>query len=225
MKSLEAKHARATRWMHWINVPLLALMLWSGLLIYWANGVYRIGFGRFTLVAFFPEWFYNLLDVPYRLAEGMNWHFAIGWLFAINGVLYVLYTIVSGEWRLLVPNRQSFRDAILVALHDLRLRKELPPQGKFNGAQQIAYTGIVLAGAGSVITGLAIYKPVQFGWLRGLLGGYPAARLEHFLLALGYVLFFAIHIAQVIRAGWNNFRAMVTGYEVVERKEIPDAGD
>jgi thiosulfate reductase cytochrome b subunit len=134
-----------------------------------------------------------------------------------------LYTAISGEWRYLVPNRQSFSDAILVAMHDLGLRKELPPQGKFNAAQQIAYTGIVLAGVGSVITGVAIYKPVQFGWLRGLLGGYPAARLEHFLLAVGYVLFFGMHITQVIRAGWNNFRAMVTGYEVVERKEVPNA--
>jgi hypothetical protein len=66
-----------------------------------------------------------------------------------------------------------------------------------------------------LITGLAIYKPVQLGWLTWLLGGYEAARVEHFVLTLGYVLFFVVHISQVIRAGWNNFRAMVTGYEVV----------
>jgi hypothetical protein len=70
-------------------------------------------------------------------------------------------------------------------------------------------------GAGSVVTGIAIYKPVQFAWLAWLLGGYEAARFEHFLLVVGYVLFFVIHISQVIRAGWNNFRAMVTGFEVV----------
>ena len=68
-------------------------------------------------------------------------------------------------------------------------------------------------GFGSLITGLAIYKPTQFSWLIGLLGGYRAARFEHLWLALGYVLFFLIHIVQVIRAGWNNFRAMVGGYE------------
>jgi thiosulfate reductase cytochrome b subunit len=52
--------------------------------------------------------------------------------------------------------------------------------------------------------------------LTAMLGGYAAARVEHFLLTLGYVGFFVVHIAQVIRAGWNNFRAMVTGFEVVD---------
>ena len=71
-------------------------------------------------------------------------------------------------------------------------------------------------GCGSLLTGLAIYKPTQFAWLAKVLGGYQAARFEHFWLTIGYVAFFAIHIAQVVRAGWNNFRAMVGGYELVE---------
>ena len=69
-------------------------------------------------------------------------------------------------------------------------------------------------GLGSLITGVAIYKEVQFSWLTTLLGGYPAARVEHFALTMGYLLFFMVHVAQVIKAGWNNFRSMVTGYEV-----------
>ena len=69
-----------------------------------------------------------------------------------------------------------------------------------------------------MLTGLAIYKPVQVAWLTALLGGYPMARLEHFALAVGYVLFFVIHITQVVRAGWNNFRAMVIGVEVVSKQ-------
>jgi thiosulfate reductase cytochrome b subunit len=71
-------------------------------------------------------------------------------------------------------------------------------------------------GVGSLLTGLAIYKPVQFSWLTWMLGGYQAARWEHFWLAIGYVLFFLVHVGQVIKTGWNNFRGMVTGYEVVE---------
>jgi thiosulfate reductase cytochrome b subunit len=74
-------------------------------------------------------------------------------------------------------------------------------------------------GFGSLITGLAIYKPAQLAWLARLLGGYRAARFEHFVLAFGYVLFVLIHIAQVIRAGWNNFRAMVSGYELISSEE------
>lgn len=219
MKKLQHKHPRAIRWFHWINVPVLAVMIWSGLLIYWANDVYRIGFGRVTLIHFFPDWFYAALNVPYRLAEGMAWHFAFMWLFAINGLLYVTYTFVSGEWRYLVPNRHTFREAVQVVLHDLHLSDYEPPRRKFNGAQQIAYTSVILMGAGSLATGLAIYKPVQLAWLTTLLGGYEMARLEHFWLTVGYVLFFLIHITQVVRAGWNNFRAMVTGYEVVEVSE------
>ena len=182
--------------------------------------MYRVGVGGFTLLHFFPDWFYNWLGVPSRLAEGMAWHFFFMWLFAINGLAYVIYTVASGEWRYLVPNRHSFGEAWQVLLHDLHLSKKKPPRKKFNGAQQIAYTSIILMGAGSILTGLAIYKPVQLGWLTTLLGGYPAARYEHFLLTVGYVLFFLIHIAQVIRAGWNNLRAMITGYEVVT-EEIP----
>jgi thiosulfate reductase cytochrome b subunit len=216
MKRLEAKHPRAIRWFHWINFPLLAVMIWSGLLIYWANDVYRVGFGDFTFFRFFPDQFYNLTGIGHRLAEGMAWHFVFLWFFAINGVAYVVYTIASGEWRFLVPTSASFREAIVVMLHDLRLSKKPLPRRKFNGAQQIAYTSIILMGAGSMITGLAIWKSVQFSWLTAMLGGYQAARLEHFLLTLGYVGFFLLHITQVIRAGWNNLRAMVTGYEVVE---------
>ena len=72
---------------------------------------------------------------------------------------------------------------------------------------------------GSLLTGLAIYKPTQFAWLAAWLGGYQMARFFHFWLTLGYCAFFAVHIAQVIRAGWNNFRAMVIGAEVVDTHE------
>jgi len=102
-----------------------------------------------------------------------------------------------------------------VLLHDLHLSKKEPPPRKFNGAQQIAYTAVIIMGIGSLISGLAIYKPVQFEWLTVVLGGYQGARFVHFWLTVGYVFFFLIHIAQVIRAGWNNFRAMLTGYELV----------
>jgi len=219
MKRLEKKHPLAIRWFHWINFPVLTVMIWSGWLIYWASDVYRVGLGRFTLFKFFPQWFYDRLHLGSRLAEGMAWHFLFMWLFGVNGLLYVLYTALSGEWRYLVPNRHSFREAIQVVLHDLQLTKHHPPRRKFNGAQQIAYTSIILMGAGSLLTGLAIYKPTQFAWLATLLGGYMAARFEHFWLMIGYIVFFVVHIAQVIRTGWNNFRAMVTGYEVVSLEE------
>ena len=216
MKTLEKKHPLAIRWFHWINFPLLAVMIWSGLLIYWANPVYRIGAGKHTLMKMtFAEKTYEKYNLAFRLAEGLTFHFFFMWFFAINGILYVAYTIFSGEWRYLVPDRRSFVEAIQVTLHDLHLRKEAPPQRKYNAAQRISYTAIVVMGLFSLLTGLAIYKPVQFGWLTFLFGGYPMARFFHFWITVGYVLFFVVHVAQVIKTGWNNFRAMVIGVEVV----------
>ena len=152
----------------------------------------------------------------------MAWHFFFMWLFAINGVAYVGYLLFSGEWRYLWPDRKSFRDAISVTLYDLHLRKERPAQGKYNAAQKIAYSAVVLMGAGSLITGFAIYKPVQLGWLARILGGYQQARWEHFWLMIGFVCFFVIHVIQVIRAGWGNFRSMVAGYDFVPATKRED---
>ncbi len=222
-KKIIKKHPLAIRWFHWINFPVLGVMIWSGLLIYWANDVYKIGFGSTTLLKFFPTSFYEVFKIPYRLSEGMAYHFLFMWLFFLNGIAYVLYTIFSGEWKLLMPNRKSFKEAWQVLLHDLHIRKSKPPQGKYNAAQRIAYSAIILMGIGSIISGLAIYKPVQLLWLCNLLGGYKMARIFHFALTIGYVLFFMVHLMQVILAGWNNFRAMVTGFEV--KKQIKDTGN
>jgi thiosulfate reductase cytochrome b subunit len=219
MPRLERKHSLATRLFHWANVPILAVMIWSGLLIYWANDVYAIRWRGREIFHFFPDWFYTRFSIGRRLSEGMAWHFAFMWLFAINGFLYVIYTFASGEWRHLVPTRRTFPDAFQVILHDLGVRKAPLPRQKFNGAQRLAYTGVIAMGAGSLLTGLAIYKPVQVAWLTWILGGYESARLEHFTLTLGYCVFFVIHIAQVIRAGWNNARAMIIGVELVPDEE------
>jgi thiosulfate reductase cytochrome b subunit len=71
-------------------------------------------------------------------------------------------------------------------------------------------------GAGMLVTGLAIYKPTQAHWLTTLLGGYEMARWLHFWITMGFLGFFAVHVAQVVLAGWNNFRAMVSGREIAK---------
>lgn len=214
MAKLTLKHLLAIRWFHWINFPLLFLMIWSGILIYWAYAPYHIG-----SLPIFPAWVYSLLHIDHRLAEGMALHFTLMWLFVVNGIAYVAYTVFSGEWRYLVPQSwHAFRDAWDVVLHDLHLKRELPPQEKYNAAQQISYSAIVVMGAGSVVTGLAIYKPAQLWWLATVCGGYTAARLIHFVLAMGYLVFFVVHVVQVALAGWNNFRGMVIGYELADEK-------
>jgi len=215
MKKVIRKHPLAIRWFHWINFPVIAVMVWSGMLIYWANDIYKIGFGDKTVLKFFPHSFYKALNIPFRLAEGMSLHFLFMWLFAINGIIYFLFLAFSGEWKLIVPNKSSLKESWLVVLHDLHIRKTAPSQKKYNAAQRVAYTGVIIMGFGSLLTGLSIYKPVQFHTLCSLLGGYEWAREEHFILTILFTLFFVVHIVQVILAGWNNFRSMVTGLDVL----------
>ncbi len=241
-KQLEKKHSLAIRWLHWINFPLLTLMIWSGILIYWANAIYsvkifgyelfhffpagfyeiaKVDFWGFKIPDYLPEWAYSWTSIPQRLAEGISMHFFFMWFFFANGVIYVAYLIFSGEWRALSPVPGSFKRAALVTLHDLHIVKKLPPQGKYNDAQRIAYTGVIFLGAAAIITGLAIYKPLQLSWLTRILGGYEWARWEHFWIMISFVLFFFVHVSQVVLAGWSNFRSMINGYEAVKSDNLP----
>lgn len=202
--------------MHWINFPLLTIMIWSGLRIYWADlrdpvGVGIAGWHWFDL---FPDWFNEKLGLERRLARGMAFHFTFGWLFTINGIAYGLYLWRSGQWRHLIPDRRDVKDSAAVVLHDLKLRKTAPPHGRYNAAQKVTYTGVLLLGVVIVVSGLAIFAPTQLSPLTQALGGYEIARTIHFSATLGFVAFFLIHIVQVIRAGWSNFASMVTGYEL-----------
>jgi thiosulfate reductase cytochrome b subunit len=182
-------------------------MVWSGILIYWAHDIYG---------GFFPAWFYSAFSIDHRLAEGMAVHFAIGWPLVVSGVLYLAMLIVSGHWREIVPDREAFRLLVPTILGELKLAKHPPRTRKFNAAQRFAYTGLIFVVALEILSGFAIYKPVQLRWLSALLGGHESAHLIHFIAMVLIVLFFVVHVIQVVRAGWNNFRSMVTGFEVKE---------
>lgn len=212
------KHPLAIRWFHWINFPVLGVMVWSGLLIYWANQAYKLGWGDTTLVKFFPRSFHEALGTKFRLGEGMSLHFVFMWVFAVNGFLYVIYLLISKQSKFIAPEKKSFKESWEVILHDLHIRKAEPYFDKYNAAQRVAYSAVIIMGLGSLLTGLAIYKPVQLYWLVACLGGYEWARAEHFILTLLFCAFFLVHIVQVILAGWNNFIAMVRGFEVVKKK-------
>ena len=220
---IDRRHPLAIRWMHWINFPVLFLMVLSGVRIYWnttdnqhlhPHSVYRIGFGSWTLLQIFPEPVWNALHIPWHVTQGIGDHFFYMWIFAANGIVYVLFLAFSGEWRFILPRRGSLKEAIEVLLVSLHLRKSLPTQKKYNAAQRVAYTVVIGMGAGSLLTGLAIYKPTQLHLLTSALGGYEWARWEHFWLTGAFCLFFLVHVVQVAFAGWGNFRSMITGVEI-----------
>lgn len=205
------KHPRWVRISHWLNVPALALMVWSGILIYWANDAYA---------PFFPEWFYETFRIDHRLAEGMAIHFAAGWVFVLNSIFYLGGTLFTRHRREILPRGQTWREIGPTLLHDFRRWRGIAPAPgeKYNPAQRLAYTGAGLLLLTEVLTGFAIYKPVQLSWLLAPFGGYEGARLVHFVVMLALVAFTLVHVLQVIRAGAARFRAMVTGEEIPHEK-------
>ncbi|MBS1822361.1 MAG: cytochrome b/b6 domain-containing protein [Acidobacteria bacterium] len=224
MLRIEERHSLAVRWMHWINFPLLIIMIWSGLMIYWADSVdlnvlehrvYRVGIGDFTLFRFFPDWFYRIFRLNNHFTRGLSFHALVMWPFIVNGVAYVLYLAISGEWRRIVPSASDFAQLARTVLDDL-LNRETSATGKtYNGAQRIAYTLLLIVGAASVISGIAIWKPTSLPLATAIMGGYRAARLIHFWTTIAFCAFICIHLVQGIRAGWGRLQSIVTGFETV----------
>jgi thiosulfate reductase cytochrome b subunit len=183
---------------HWLNVPLLVIMGGSGLqilLAYPYMGPRGDAFGWYPFQGFRPPaW----LCLGGWLAGARALHFAFGWFFVINGLAFIAYELATGEWRAraFLP-RRDFANAVATALHYLRLKKAPPEQGFYNGLQRLAYTSAVALGAVSVLSGLAIWKPVQLSWLETLFGGYDVARCVHFFSLIALAVFTVVHVLLV----------------------------
>jgi thiosulfate reductase cytochrome b subunit len=140
------------------------------------------------------------LTVGGWLAGARHWHFAFAWFLTANALVYGIYLFASGEWRrrLFWPPRDA-RNAWQTTLHDLRIRKD-PPQsvGLYNGMQRLAYTAVLALAPLLVLSGLAMYKPVQLPHLTALLGGYDVARVLHLLVLAALALFLVVHVVQVL---------------------------
>lgn len=205
------RHHWIVRFTHWAAFVLVAGMVTSGLQIYGAYTRFGERGGPYFPNPFhgqgFPEW----ARLGGWLAGGLNWHFLLMWPLVGVGLLYVGYLAASGEWRKLVFRPRDIRPALEMQKYYLRIRKDHPPQGKHNALQKLAYSGVILLGALAVLTGFAIYKPVQFGWLTAGFGGFQAARYWHFWVTWLFVAFFVVHVALVLSADPASLRAMITG--------------
>jgi thiosulfate reductase cytochrome b subunit len=204
---LYAKHPLAVRILHWANFVVIAILVWTAFLL--LSGTPELSWSHWL-----PQAFYSTLHLDNRNDEGRVWHVLFSFIMIAVGILYAVYLSVSRRWKTLVPTVESWRDAYLVILHDVGLKPHRATQIKYNGAQRIAYTVVVFMCLGEVITGLLIYFK-SWTALADLLGGEIAVRFEHFILMLGILAFVIVHLIQVARAGWNNFRAMVIGLEIV----------
>ena len=177
-----AIHPLAVRVTHWINAFAMVCMIMSGWRIYDASPLFG-----FT----FPHW----MTLGGWLGGAIAWHFAAMWLLFVNGLIYTLYGLLSGHFReSFLPISPMAVWSDLKAALTFRLPHEL---GHYNAVQRLLYTAVILLGIAAILSGLAIWKPVQLASLTGLLGGYDTARLVHFLAMSGIVGFVIVHLALV----------------------------
>ena len=205
------RHHWIVRVTHWAAFILIFGMIASGLQIYGAYPRFGQRGGPYLPNPFedlrFPKW----SRLGGWLAGGINWHFALMWPLVLGGVVYLVFMVTSGEWRKLVFRPRDLRPAVAMARYYLRIDRSHPLQGKHNALQKAAYTGVILLGMLAVLSGVAIYKPVQLWWLVAALGGFQAARWWHFWTVWLFVGFSIVHVALVFIADPASLRAMLTG--------------
>jgi thiosulfate reductase cytochrome b subunit len=207
------RHHGLVRFTHWLHAVVLAGMIASGLQIYLAFPHIGQKGKVFSVpnpldMQQFPEW----SRLGGWLAGGLNWHFALAWPFVLTGAVYLLFILLSGEWRALLFRPRDARPALAMQLYYFRLRREPPPQGKHNALQKLAYTSILLLATISVLSGFAIYKPVQLSWLVSLFGGYELTRYWHFIAVWLFIAFTIVHILAVFLSDPASLRGMITGW-------------
>ncbi|MBP2647007.1 MAG: Di-heme cytochrome, transrane [Gemmatimonadetes bacterium] len=207
------RHHALVRLTHWLNAIVLTGMIASGLQIYGAFRHFGTTMTRLPVPNPFDGYtFPEAVRLGGWLAGGLNWHFALAWPLVITGLTYLGFLIATGQWRELLFRPGDVRPAIEMQLYYLRLRKEHPPQGKHNALQKGAYTFIVALGAISVLSGFAIYKPVQLHWLTSLFGGFELARYWHFVAVWLFIAFTLVHVSAVLLADRASLPSMITGW-------------
>jgi len=174
-------HPWPLRLTHWLNAVAIVMMIGSGWQIYDASPLFN-----FT----FPP----LITIGAWLGAAIAWHLAFMWLLVINGLIYFIWSAATGHFKKFFPLTPR------AVLHDLiaALTFKLPHEkGVYNAVQKLLYLGVLFAGIMVVISGLAIWKPVQLWFFCDALGGFYIARYVHFFCMAAIVAFLAIHLTLV----------------------------
>jgi len=189
-------HPWVVRVTHWINALAMLMMVLSGWQIYNASPLFGFKFPK-------------SLTLGGWLAGGLQWHFAAMWLLALNGIVYLLYGIFSRHFKssFLPVTPKSVWSEFRNALRG-RISHEI---GVYNAVQRAAYIGVICVAVALILSGLSIWKPVQFQELAALMGGYEGARLVHFFAMALLVLFVLVHVIMVALVP-RTFMPMLTGH-------------
>ena len=189
-------HPLWVRITHWINAVAMLVMIGSGWEIYNASPLFS-----FT----FP----SSITLGGWLAGALLWHFAAMWLLAINGLVYLILGLATGRFRRkLLPIHPA--EVMADAKAALTFRLAHDDLTVYNAVQRLLYAGIIVVAIVIVLSGLAIWKPVQLQELTALFGGYEAARYVHFFFMAAIVAFMVVHVVLALIVP-KSLRAMVTG--------------
>lgn len=211
MRDVEFHQPLVIRITHWLNGVLLLGLIASGLQIFSAYPMFAERGASFCCYPFAGFRFPEAVRLGGWLAGGLQWHFFLMWFFIVNGAVYVAYVFASGEWRRRMFFPSDARGAWRMQLYYLRLRKEKPEYEMYNGLQKLSYTGTILLGALSVVTGFAIWKPVSLPFLATAMGGYVWARFWHFLIVWAFVGFIVLHLFMTLVVDREATRSMILG--------------
>jgi thiosulfate reductase cytochrome b subunit len=190
-------HPWPIRIMHWINAVDMLIMITSGWGIYDDDVIIRgFHFSSFWRLGDWAAW-------------SLNWHFAGMWFLVLNGAIYLVYGFASGRFReKLLPIRPG--EVVQTVLETLHFKIAHEDITVYNAVQKLLYIVVILAGISQVITGIAIWKPVQFSGLVSLLGGFQTARVLHFAGMAVIVGFMVVHVALAVLVP-KTLWAMVAG--------------
>jgi thiosulfate reductase cytochrome b subunit len=189
-------HPLWVRITHWVNALAMLVMIGSGWQIYDASPLFNFEFSSHFALG---NW----------LAGALLWHFAAMWALVINGIIYVTLGIATGRFgRKLFPIRP--REVIRDAFAALRGKLAHDDLSMYNAVQKLLYLGVILTGVVIVLSGLSIWKPVQFQELTALFGGYDTARYVHFFAMATIVAFLIVHILLALIVP-KSLRAMIRG--------------
>ncbi len=177
----------------------------------------------------FPSW--STLPAHQDLGTGRRWHFLFAWAFVINGLIYLLYGIGSGQLRhRVVPEADQIRGFWASVREHLTLHFAQGDEAKrYNVLQKLTYLVVIAALLPlMLVTGLAMSPGVNaiLPFLPELFGGRQSARSVHFIVVNLLVLFVVVHVVLVLLSGLiNNMRAMLTGWFVIESSKSVQSGD
>jgi len=190
-------HPLPLRIMHWINAAAIFIMIGSGWKIYNDDVIFGL--------LHFPDW----IVIGKWAQYGLQWHFFGMWIFVLNGLAYLAYGIATGRFRRkLFPI--SMRELFATIGEALRFRLHHDDLTHYNAVQKILYLGVMLVGVLIVISGLALWKPIQFSELAGLFGSFQTIRLVHFLCMSAIVAFILVHVTLALLVP-QSLVAMLTG--------------